>query len=116
MAALPGLPGAQPLGAGSPRPSTGRTGSMRRLADFASFTRRQPQFAAGLVIVAASMLLALVGPLVAPYPPETALPGDALQPPSWSHWMGTDVSGMDVFSRVISAPRIDLTIALVSTA
>ena len=29
--------------------------------------------------------------------------------------MGTDVAGMDVFSRVIAAPRIDLTIALVSS-
>ena len=29
--------------------------------------------------------------------------------------MGTDVSGMDIFSRVISAPRIDLTIALISS-
>ena len=29
--------------------------------------------------------------------------------------MGTDVAGMDIFSRVIAAPRIDLTIALVSS-
>ena len=28
------------------------------------------------------------------------------------HWFGTDQSGLDVFSRVISAPRADMTIAL----
>ena len=36
-------------------------------------------------------------------------------PPGAQHWLGTDISGMDVFSRVMAAPRIDLTIALVST-
>ena len=28
------------------------------------------------------------------------------------HWFGTDASGFDVFSRVISAPRVDLVIAV----
>ena len=28
------------------------------------------------------------------------------------HWMGTDAGGYDIFSRVIAAPRTDLTIAL----
>jgi peptide/nickel transport system permease protein len=93
-----------------------RGGFVRQLRRFAAFVGRRPPFAIGLAIVAFSVFLALFGPLVAPYLPETALPGDSLQPPSWQHWMGTDVSGMDVLSRVISAPRIDLTIALVSTA
>ncbi len=84
--------------------------------ELAAFTRRRPAFRLGLVIVALSLFLAAFGPAVAPYPPETALPGPALQPPSWQHPFGTDVSNMDIFSRVIAAPRIDLTIALVSTA
>ncbi len=32
------------------------------------------------------------------------------------HWMGTDASGYDIFSRVIAAPRTDLTIALAANA
>ncbi len=84
--------------------------------EFARFARQRPSFMAGLTIVAVSLFLALLGPHIGPYPTETALPGDTLQPPSWSHPMGTDVSNMDIFSRVIAAPRIDLTIALVSTA
>lgn len=88
----------------------------RALRGFILFTRGRPSFQIGLVIVVVSVFLALFGPAIAPYPPETALPGPSLQPPSWQHPLGTDVSNMDIFSRVISAPRIDLTIALVSTA
>jgi peptide/nickel transport system permease protein len=95
---------------------SGRSAFVLELHRFAEFIGRRPPFGIGLAIIALSVFLAFFGPLVAPYPPETALPGDPLQSPSWQHWMGTDVSGMDVLSRVISAPRIDLTIALVSTA
>jgi peptide/nickel transport system permease protein len=93
-------------------------GAARRRAvrDFLRFARRRPAFQIGLLIVVVSLFLALFGPAIAPYPPETALPGETLQPPSRAHPLGTDVSNMDILSRVISAPRIDLTIALVSTA
>lgn len=62
-----------------------------------------------------SILLAVFGPLLASYPPMEASPGNQLLPPSSAHWFGTDDVGMDVFSRVISAPRIDLGIALSAT-
>ncbi len=95
---------------------TGREARRRASRDFVLFARARPAFQIGLAIVAVSLFLAMFGPSIAPYPPETALPGATLQPPSWQHPLGTDVSNMDIFSRVISAPRIDLTIALVSTA
>ena len=85
------------------------------LRNFLAFARRRPGFIFGLVVVVATVFLAMLGPYIAPYHPERALPGAGLQPPSAQHWMGTDVSGMDVFSRVISAPRIDLAIALLAT-
>lgn len=62
-----------------------------------------------------SILLAVFGPLLAPYPPMDANPGQQLLAPSSEHWFGTDDVGMDVFSRVIAAPRIDLGIALSAT-
>ena len=83
---------------------------------FARFVGQRPAFLTGLVIVGVTVFLAAVGPHIGPYPTETALPGDSLQPPSLRHPFGTDVSNMDIFSRVIAAPRIDLTIALVSTS
>lgn len=88
----------------------------REARNLARFARRRPGFGAGLLIVGVTLGLALAGPRLAPYGPEEALPGRATLPPSARHWMGTDVSGMDIFSRVIAAPRIDLTIALTSTA
>ena len=76
------------------------------------FSRGRPGFLFGLAVVALTIFLAILGPRLAPYGPEEALPGVANLPPNHEHWMGTDISGMDVFSRVIAAPRIDLTIAL----
>jgi peptide/nickel transport system permease protein len=77
--------------------------------------RTRPAALVGVVIVAVALTLALVGPSVAPFDPTTAIPGDQLQPPSFSHFMGTDGNGMDVFSRVIASPRTDLTIAIFGT-
>ena len=37
-------------------------------------------------------------------------------PPSWRHWMGTDVLGRDLLCRTMDGGRIALTIGLISTA
>jgi peptide/nickel transport system permease protein len=78
--------------------------------------RARPMFAVGYGIVVSVIVMAIFAPLIAPYPPETANPTDFLQPPSWRHLLGTDATGMDIFSRIIYAPRIDLTIAIAGTA
>ena len=54
---------------------------------------------------------AVLGPALAPFDPLAAHPQDALQPPSAQYWFGTDQLGRDVFSRVLVATRLDLTIA-----
>lgn len=71
-------------------------------------------FTAGLVLAAAALFLAVFGPMLAPYNPTTATSAVLLAPSS-SHWFGTDASGLDVFSRVITAPRVDVTIAILAT-
>ena len=86
-----------------------------RLAFFLAVIRARPQFALGYGIVALVALLALFAPLIAPFEPEEANPAAFLRPPGWPHLMGTDATGLDVFSRVIYAPRIDLAIALAGT-
>jgi peptide/nickel transport system permease protein len=77
--------------------------------------RARPRFAAGYLIVAAVVLLAVLAPLVAPYDPIVTDSASFLEPPSWRHLFGTDAVGMDIFSRTIFAPRIDLTIAVTAT-
>jgi peptide/nickel transport system permease protein len=85
------------------------------LGYFIQLLRTHPAYAAGYIIVALVALVAALAPLIAPYSPITADPSVYLQPPSTSHIFGTDATGMDVFSRVIYAPRIDLAIAMMGT-
>jgi peptide/nickel transport system permease protein len=82
---------------------------------FLTALRRHPQFALGYAIVLGVVLIGLLAPWFAPYSPVTADPSQYLLPPGWAHPMGTDASGMDILSRVMFAPRIDLTIAVLGT-
>ena len=80
-----------------------------------AIVRMRGAFALGYAIVGLVTTAALLAPLIAPYSPIEANPARFLEPPSWDHWMGTDAVGMDIFSRVIYAPRVDLSIALAGT-
>jgi peptide/nickel transport system permease protein len=64
------------------------------------------------LLAAAIVLVALIGPYIAPYNP-TALgrSGSELQPPSLAHPFGTDQVGRDLFSRVLAGARISLGVA-----
>ncbi|MGD9832626.1 MAG: ABC transporter permease [Piscinibacter sp.] len=58
------------------------------------------------------VLVALAGPAIAPHDPLASNVAVALQPPSASHWFGTDALGRDIFSRTLVATRLDLGIAV----
>jgi peptide/nickel transport system permease protein len=60
------------------------------------------------------VLIAVVGPHVVPFDPLASNAAMALQPPSATHWFGTDNLGRDVFSRVIVATRLDLSISVMA--
>jgi peptide/nickel transport system permease protein len=75
----------------------------------------RPRFVVGYVIVFAMIALGTFAPLIAPYSPIEADSTRFLEPPGWDHPFGTDAVGMDIFSRTIYAPRIDLTIAVAGT-
>jgi peptide/nickel transport system permease protein len=62
------------------------------------------------------VLLALVGPWIAPYDPLASNAAVALKPPSLQHWFGTDALGRDIFSRTLVATRLDLGIAVSAVA
>ena len=92
--------------------------------------RRDWLLGIGAGVVAIVVVLALIGPWLAPYDPTSTTVDVSTAPPSLAempgliyaaimrsnpqppHWMGTDASGFDIFSRVIVAPRTDLSIAL----
>src|SRR5690349_12657321 len=66
----------------------------------------------GFAIIGLLLLLALLAPVLATHDPREANPRDFLQSPSSRHWFGTDASGLDIYSRVLYAPRIDMVIAV----
>ncbi len=59
-------------------------------------------------------LIGLMAPVLAPYDPYTPFPSARLQPPSASHWFGTDELGRDLFSRVLYGARISLEVAVIT--
>ena len=71
-----------------------------------------PLSLAAFLLFAAFVLLALVGPSIAPFDALASNVGAPLSPPSLAHWFGTDSLGRDIFSRVIIATRLDLGIAV----
>jgi peptide/nickel transport system permease protein len=93
---------------------------------------RDPMARLGAAIVTVALLLALFGPWLAPYDPQSTTASFSEPPPALSewpgllfgtlfqgapapHWFGTDNSGLDVLSRVLAAPRADIVIALAAS-
>lgn len=66
----------------------------------------------GLIILVPFVLIALLAPYLPLQDPITADPAIRHQPPSLEHFFGTDAYGMDVFSRVLNATRLDFLIAV----
>ena len=74
--------------------------------------RGNPVTLLSFVMFAILIIAAVLGPLLVPYDPLASEAANALQPPSWAHWFGTDNLGRDVFSRVVTATRLDLMISI----
>jgi peptide/nickel transport system permease protein len=69
---------------------------------------RNPLAALGLVLVILFVIFAVFAPLIAPHDPAQLDLATRLQPPSHSHWFGTDELGRDILSRVIYGARISM--------
>ena len=63
-----------------------------------------PKILLGLGMLLFFVLLAVIGPLLAPQDP-TATTVDLLQGPSGAHWLGTTQSGQDVLSQLLVGAR-----------
>ncbi len=73
-----------------------------------------------LIIVAASVLIAVTAGLIAPHDPEAIDPINAELPPvfldggAWTYPLGTDRLGRDVLSRILFGARLSLGVAAVA--
>jgi peptide/nickel transport system permease protein len=68
----------------------------------------------GSAVLIFLVLITLFANWIAPYDPITVVPRDSQQPPSRTHFMGTDLLGRDILSRVIFGARLSLLIGLAS--
>jgi peptide/nickel transport system permease protein len=69
----------------------------------------------GLGLIIFFVVVAILAPIVAPYPPN--VPGQlahGMQGPTMAHIMGTDKQGNDEFSRILYGSQISLTVGVVA--
>lgn len=76
---------------------------------------RSPKITVGLVILGFFVLLAIVGPYVAPYNPSALSPA-SLAGPSSAHLLGTTQTGQDVLSQLLVGTRPTLLVGFIAGA
>jgi peptide/nickel transport system permease protein len=82
-----------------------------------SFRRRwyrTPSFVAGVSILGTILLLVVLAPVVSWHDPVQQNLLQILQGPSWTHPLGTDELGRDVWARLLYGGRTDLRIAFLA--
>lgn len=72
---------------------------------------KNPKAIAAIAVLGFIIVLAVAGPWLLPYAPETTTAAK-VTPPSAAHWFGTDLNGRDVFSRVLQGARVSLIVGL----
>lgn len=70
---------------------------------------------AGLLVVLFIMGLCFIGPLFLQYSYEEQSLSLAGMPPSKTHWLGTDLLGRDLLSRILYGGRISFLVAIVAS-
>ena len=64
------------------------------------------------VVVVACLVVAVIGPWIAPYPPGRIVGSHIFGPMSWKHPLGTDFLGRDMLSRILVGARYTIGVAL----
>lgn len=95
--------------AGPPRQPAGHEKVLWR------FVRGKPLGAAGGLLVAGMLVLAVFADVLATQDPVRTEPARTLNPPTALHWFGTDHLGRDIYSRIVHGARISLAVGLAST-
>jgi len=78
--------------------------------------RRHPTAIVGAVILIVMVAIALFAPWLGTVDPQAVSPARRLRPPSGDFWLGTDMLGRDVYSRVVFGSRVSLTVGLAVAA
>ena len=114
MAASTELGAAGPPGeVGPPEPVAVTSGRDRNIR-----LPRSPKIIFGLVTLGLFVVLAIIGPWIAPYSPGASLSttNGVPQPPSAAHWLGTTQVQQDVFSQLLVGGRSMILVAFLAGA
>lgn len=88
--------------------------SVNPIKDFwRKFKKQKVSLIAGIFIVIL-IILAILGPYIAPYDATEVDYQSVLEGPSMEHWAGTDEFGRDIFSRILVGTRISLAVGFFS--
>jgi len=90
--------------------------AVRRYLPSIELLRHNPTAIAGLTIILAICLCALLAPILAPYGPTDTDLYSRMKPPSARHLLGTDSFGRDLLSRIIWGSRISLQVGVISVS
>lgn len=71
-----------------------------------------PWLIASALIVVSVLVLGFCAPWIAPYPLGGVEATRILEPPSASHWLGTDSLGRDLLTRVLYGARVSMTVGV----
>jgi peptide/nickel transport system permease protein len=79
--------------------------------------RKEPTAFMGLLLVIFFFAVALLAPYISPFAPNAQdIIGAKLAPPSAKHWLGADILGRDMLSRMIYGARISVFVGLAVVA
>lgn len=70
----------------------------------------------GLGVLLFLVVICLITPWIAPYGYEEQNLDLGASPPSLAHWMGTDIFGRDMLTRIMYGGRISLAVGFIATA
>ena len=73
---------------------------------------REPGALWGLAFILVVCLGGILAPLISPYGPGGLDEQRILESPGWSHWMGTDGLGRDLFTRILYGARVSITVGI----
>jgi peptide/nickel transport system permease protein len=88
----------------------------RALTAVARFAHRKPLGVVGALIVVAMLGMAGFAERIAPYGYDETIRGARMQPPSMTHWLGTDNLSRDLWSRIVYGARVSVTVGFATIA
>ena len=100
--------------------ATGETTRVAASAQHSGLTRirkilfGRPETAFATIVIILFIIVAVLAPYLAPYDPMNQAIANINKLPSAEHWLGTDLFGRDVFSRLIYGSRNSLLFGFIS--